>query len=151
MSYGAVSYGRVTVRPRWRVTVRPRWRVTVRPRWRVTVRPRWRVRPTVRPRWRVTIRPRWRVRPMVRPRWRVTVRPRWRVTVRPRWRVNGKMNYWNARKSSKIVFLNFCFCLKSKVLKSSGDIDLYDDENKWTISTKFRGVALQTINLKIIT
>ena len=40
-SYEAVSYGWVTVRPKWRVTVRPRWRVTVRPRWRVTVRPRW--------------------------------------------------------------------------------------------------------------
>ena len=110
-SYEAVSYGRVTVRPRWRVTVRPRWRVTVRPRWRVTVRPRWPV--TVRPRWRVT----------VRPRWRVTVRPRWRVTVRPRGRVNGKMNYCNARKSSKIVFLNvFFLLLKIKSSESSGDI-----------------------------
>ena len=115
VSYEAVSYGWVTLRPTWRATVRPRWRVTVRPRWRVTVRPRWRV--TVRPRWRVTVRPRWRV--TVRPRWRVTVKPRWRVTVRPRWQVNGKMNYCNARKSSKIVFLNFSFLLK---IKSSGDI-----------------------------
>ena len=42
------------------------------------------------------------------------VRPRLRVTVRPRWRVNGKMNYCNARKSSKIVFLNFCFFVKNQ-------------------------------------
>ena len=78
--------------------------------------------------WRVTVRPRWRV--TVRPRWRVMVRPRWRVTVRSRWRDNGKMNYCNARKSSKIVFLNFCFLLKNeKFWKFGWHIDLYDDKN----------------------